>query len=343
MNEVITPEIVPSEPASNVSRNGISRASTLYNSFQDWLNSLGGVTPSTIASHRKSLEKFELFMAGKRLGKDSWREYQLHLQDRLNRGELSEAIIRKDLSRQRRALSWLSNRGVITGHWVHQNYLKFPVRKLGKRQVGAIEFFTSSQYERLKECANVRSFHWPKHYQMIVMCYATGAPYLDICRLRWSSVDLQGQLLRLTRTVFGHVQEYSIPISTDSDMHKLLLEQWAARMPEDGRDHYAFPELARFSKQRFEANHIWAAMRAVFVRAGIPPSMNMKNFQHTFLRDMLASGVDFFTVFKMSGYADPKHLMKYCKSDISTLHKGADQRMNFVRNGTLQLPEHATS
>jgi len=316
------------------------RAQTLFNIFQAWLDHVGKtLSVSSVENYREALERFEVFAAGRPLDASTWLAYQRYLLRRNNRehedGYISIPKLHSDLGIARRALKWAASNGLAADKITDR---RLPLPKMVRKPA---TIFTREEYERMKECCT-GSYRHVRH-QVIVTCYATGMYITDVCLLKWSSVDLDKQVIRYTPSRLQS-RECVIPIITGSDFHELLIELDKTK-EETIRcwtpEHYVFKELSYAHLQR-ERMDIHDHITVVFKKAGIK-NRNHRAFHRTLIGDLLNAGVDLWTVIEITGCRNLELLRELCHPRPDDMHEAMKRREAYALTGERVDRQHQAS
>jgi integrase len=177
------------------------------------------------------------------------------------------------------------------------------------------EPFTSAETARLIQAAR-------GDWQGAILLGATSGLRLgDVANLRWESVDLGAELLRIETEKTGTV--VILPMHPD-------FAQWLAGRPRGIAQAPVFPELA--GKRIGGCRGLSAQFRAivevagitgrVVIREGKGRATNSKTFhalRHSFISSLANAGVTSDIRQKLAGHADPKVHANYTHHEIETL------------------------
>ena len=140
----------------------------------------------------------------------------------------------------------------------------------------------------------------------------TGLRASELCHLRWSGVDLDGQMLtvRVTgefKTKSGH--ERSVPLAGDALETLRRLD----RQRESRADGYVFGGRAtrKGVRPHLDRQYLNKRFKHYADLAGIRPEHTFHSLRRTYASWLVQGGTDLYVVQKLLGHADIKTTMKY--------------------------------
>lgn len=215
----------------------------------------------------------------------------------------------------RQFLRWLEDTGEIDGKPISVliSQLKV-VRKAPLR-------FTPEQYEKVKQATKGTAWHYAA-----ICSYRTGMRFSDVSLLKWDSVDFNELVIRYLpwKTKRSGVHA-TCPFTAGGDLHKVLLEMQAARMPADSTSmwkDYVCPELAMKYPMIADCNK--CVMTESFGRLCGKLGFGHLSFhklRNSFISRVVNSGVSFPKTSQLTGMTDYKIFMGYAKPDVEALRQ----------------------
>lgn len=230
---------------------------------------------------------------------------------------LNPSTIRDRLKPVSGCFNWCIRHGYVNFNPV--TFLKLPPLRKTEPVI-----YNHEEYLQITKAAKGTPLHW-----LVICAYRTGLSMVDICNLKWSSVDLLNMMIitnrqKLARSGGGRVY---IPILHNSDMHQCLLILKEAPLedawPGPG---YVCHELAlRYHVSSFAVVTSYARLMS---KLGI--NKTFKSWRNTFLSGLANSGVQTVIACKMSGHSNPAMLAHYVKPDPIALRDVLTQATDFM-------------
>lgn len=305
----------------------VPRANTLYNRIQEFLETqFAGMRPATVRNNRTYLEQFEHYVGSKPLTPQLVNGYANWLE---SRNKFGPQTMRDNMVRVKRFLRWAHLMEYVAKDLSH-HMAKMAVPKLPVHLI-----FSQSEYELLRDEAEGTRFHFA-----IICSYYTGMDLVDICFLRWTSVDMEAMLItynRLKMNRMGQEAVAEVPIITDSDLHIALLERVKDRQPPpDGDEDWVCPELARdYSWADSNINQsFWRFIKRYC------PNKSFKTFRRTFCSNLANSGVNLTLACRMTAHSDPKTFLRYVKHETEAMRGGLEKALEYAQTKK-QQPNHS--
>lgn len=176
--------------------------------------------------------------------------------------------------------------------------------------------FTDEEYERIKEAS--QGTH---SYFMTVIGRNTGMSMIDVCHLRWPSINLEELTIQANRIKVSwrgqNLDLCMIPILANSDLHVLLQELKDIHRPEDGD--WVNPDL-----RLCYAASTWQVVmeyRRLLKKLGIERK-SFKNWRNTFISMLANSGMNHALAMKVTGHKDANIFAAYVRPDWEALRSG---------------------
>lgn len=308
-----------------------SRENSLSNRVQEWLlSNYKGKARRTRLIAQHCMEEFEIFVGHRpidRLLMLQWDEYQ-------EKKGLKASTINKKGQLIRAFMRWCEDAGYMTAP---------PIRAVVRHQPKAMplpSIFTEREYERIK-AATIGT----NNYFLTVVGRATGMSLIDICYLRWASVDMENLYIHTNRikTMWRGPEssQFWVPIMANSDLHLLLQELHAARTNKynNESDEFVNPDLrGLYGYRQARASEIYVDM---LKKLGIK-GKSFKNWRNTFMSHVANSGANMGLAVRLTAHKDPSVYAAYIKPDIEALRNIVQSAFQWAsdKETVKQLREH---
>jgi integrase len=276
------------------------REITLADAAEEYLKEKAGhILPHTLDDARRQLE-FWLEAMGTNdglRGKDGLMLVDV-LTSRLKKyvAEISARCtpntVRYKLSQPAGVLNWLVCNGYLLLNPMKR--VQLPPLKHAEKVV-----YTHEEYLRIRKACEGSELHW-----LVTCAYRTGLSMVDICNLRWESVDLKNLIIitnrqKLKRKGGGRVY---IPILPGSDLHQgfLLLKEAPVEdaWPGPGYVHHGLALI-------YQSNEPVMMMRYRRFLKELGINKKFKDWRNTFISGLANSGVATAIGCKISGHSNP--------------------------------------
>lgn len=284
------------------------RAQTLANVVQEYLLSqFKGKHYRTKQRSQLVLEEFEIFAKSRdidRLLMLQWDEHQE------KKGLQASTINKKGLI-LRAFMRWCEEAGYMSVP---------PIKAVVRHQERAKplpSIYTEQEYERIKEASKGTN-----NYFLTVVGRSTGMSMIDICYLRWASVDMENLYIHTNRIKMAwrgpESSQFWVPILANSDLHLLLQELLDSKIARFGNDNDSFvnPELKGL--YTFQYATVVQHYSAMLKRLGIMDK-SFKNWRNTFMSHVANSGGNMGLAVKLTGHKDPTVYAAYIRPDVEAL------------------------
>lgn len=294
----------------------LERANSMANRLQEYLKSeFVFVTDSYRNSSRYAILTFIKYIGSGAMSPENINGYAEHLR----RSGISSSTIGKNLTMLKKFFIWCWKMGHSSVRW----YEYLPTVK---GQACAIpEIIQHHEYLQIRKFCYDKDRDW-----LVVLGYHTGLRLGDCCCLRWSNIDQENQVIKVTprKTARKTAISVSIPYSTGSDLHKLIVEKWETR--DQGSDvgtDYVCPDMAIYYLGTPTNQVVPAMFNVIFKRAGII-GRTFKHFRSTFESRMANSGMNIGLAAKITGRSDTKTLLRYIRPDMDAAREGIARAMD---------------
>lgn len=294
------------------------RANTLHNRIQEFMaTTKSQCCVSEIYNTRRKLERFELYMARKKMDHSSLMHYGEWLLKRTTQDAAFRCV---DIARA--LVRWLWRMRYISENLTDS----FP-KMVKPPSKSFAHIITEEEYHRLLEATKTTRMAWG-----IVLAYHTGLRLKDTCLLRWSEVDMDQQVIRVQpyKTRKRGI-EAEIPVITDSDLHVWLLKMQADRIADE-------PFVSRALHASYLAGNGTCIARhycMAFKKAGVKACFH--SFRSTFESRLANSGISLAVAAKITGRTDARALMRYIIPDMDKVREGVAK--SFERKTTIIINE----
>lgn len=294
------------------------RSITLVEAYEAWISERQAhVLEETTKRSRADVEAF-LDKIGSDAGftpDDLYRRCQKYV-DYLAQSD-QPLTIRRKLTSIKGMFNWCIRHGYLPSN--PMNLVRLPPLQHKEHQL-----YTHEEYLRIREAAKGTENYW-----LVTCAYRTGLSLVDICNLKWESVDLKNLMIvtnrqKLKRKGGGRVQ---IPILSGSDLHQCLLILKEAPMvdawPGPG---YVCHGLAL----KYQANPNTVKISYDRLRAKLGIKTSFKAWRNTFISGLANSGVSTAIGCKISGHSNPAQFAEYVKPDLVALRDVVTRATDFM-------------
>ena len=199
---------------------------------------------------------------------------------------------------------------------------------------GRLRYLTYDEEKRLLDVADPRrDIEWMAPYEerrpqlkqmmqdfydLIIVLLDTGARNGEICKLKWSSIDLDKKTIALWRS---KVQNESVLYMTDR-VHSVLYRRFNDRVTE-----YVFTNKVGHSRRSL--THIF---QRAFKRAGIE-GCTAHTLRHTHATRLIQNGLNLYEVKEILGHADIQTTMRYAHIEQAQVTQKARDVINRLNAG----------
>lgn len=162
---------------------------------------------------------------------------------------------------------------------------------------------TPEQYEALKVASEGTLFR-----HLIVVAWYTGARLIDVCRMEWSSIDLENNILYFCPTKTKRSGRM-VRLRLGGEVLDVIKFRAEVRASEDEK--YVFP-TARIYHLRGDGT-LQKMFTELRIKAGLPKGITFHCFRHTRASRMLnaAEPVDLITAAEVLGLSNVNTLRRY--------------------------------
>lgn len=211
------------------------------------------------------------------------------------------------------------------------NPIQFTTRPRLLRKVPPV--FTFEEYERIKQATLGSMYYW-----FTICSYRTGMSMVDVCLLKWESVDMDNLVITIMRRKLLHTGAgaTTVPFLPGSDIHICLQE-----FKDNPVDHWPGPEyVCAELASWWTANRINISQRYTMIlrRLGITGKSAM-HWRHTFISAIANSGMATSIGCKMSGHSNPATLARYIRPDVEVMRSGIIKANEFMERGKVKIYE----
>lgn len=277
-----------------------------------------GKARRTIDMEKAHMDQFELFVRRRAITKNLLLQYS----DFLDSKGYHANTINKRIMSVARFFKWCEEMDYIQKS--PHNVLKYrPVR----RDQPLPSIYTEGEYERIKEFTQGT---WK--YYVTVFGYRTGMSLVDICHLRWVSVNMDELYIMTNRIkmLSRDPSVFVVPILAESDLHVMLMEQRASSGKyKNERDQYVNPEMYGqycFAQARLSEDY-GRMLKKLDIRGRA-----FKNFRNTFISNVANSGMNLALATKMTGHKDPSVFASYVRPDVGAMKTGLQAAFQWAAN-----------
>lgn len=176
--------------------------------------------------------------------------------------------------------------------------------------------YTHDEYLKIINAAKGTHNYW-----LVVCAYRTGLSMVDICNLKWESVDMINLMISLRRQKMKRkgAGAVTVPFVEGSDIHECLLTLQDAEVndawPGPGYVHHG---LARMYQT--EDSSVVRSYKRLLAKVGIE-GRSFKSWRNTFISKLANSGVNHVVACKMSGHSNPAQFAAYVKPDVVAMRQ----------------------
>ncbi len=230
--------------------------------------------------------------------------------DRLMADYPAANTVRATLRPLSAALTWAVREGLLAHN---------PVRGVAlPRRVQSLEYLGAADAARLLQAAREQAdagrgalgLQAESHFIAVVLALHTGLRRGELMGLRWSDVELQGQLLTVARSFAttpkgGTSRHLRLPAVLVP-----LLQKWRPRCPVTAEGVLCPARvLGRWQMSRGRSDH---GLKGLLRRAGCPPLLRgWHSLRHTFASMFIRGGGNLVALQKILGHADIKMTLAY--------------------------------
>lgn len=305
-------------------------------------------------------QTYSKILLGKKSGKETAQYFQRHCQDLMaltfsqldaraihswHMGMIDKGLADSSIVRVYGAFKTMVNDAVKRGQIPDSPIRSIPLEKIhreqqGVKQVNQRSYLTREQItqlfvgidayqeEKRKQRANSRAHGrvnlpvldgvYVDHVKpMILIAFYTGLRPSDIRSLRWEHISFSswGNSISkvLTKTAHKNNEPHSLPLTDDVVK---VLKAWKQQQNTDGGLVFPNPKTGNeLSKSALKRP--WKYIKEL---AGLPEALDFYNLRHNFISWLVMSGVDMFTVAKLSGHANSKMIEQHY-GHLSPKHK----------------------
>ena len=289
---------------------------TVKDAVARYLKSRGDRRKDTRDTDRVVLERFASSLPpGALVEQVTARDVAVYVDAPKKNGRPKAAATRESyLARVKTFFSWCASSGLRRA--------ANPAEDVERRRVGKKDplYLSKKQYEKLLQTIEGAAASQPGLKDgevrwladVVRVTTGTGLRASELCHLRWSGVDLDGEMLsvRVTadfKTKSGH--ERSVPLAGDAleTLRRLDLQR-------DSRaDGYVFEGRAtrRGVRPHLDRQYLNKRFKHYASLAGIGPEHTFHSLRRTYASWLVQGGTDLYVVQKLLGHADIKMTMKY--------------------------------
>jgi len=238
--------------------------------------------------------------------------------------QLSPSTLGLQLSTFSRMFKFCVRRG-----YLFYNPIRFTTRPRIRRRSPPV--FTFEEYEEIKKATVGTAYYW-----FTICSYRTGMAMIDVCLLKWASVDMDNLVISIHRHKLMHTgaDATTIPFLPGSDIHICLQE-----FRDHPTDHwpgpeYVFPELA--SMYLGNRTSFTCTYTRILRRLGITGKSAM-HWRHTFLSAVANSNTATTIACKMSGHANPQTLMRHIRPDVEAMRASIVRANEFMEKEKVKI------
>jgi integrase/recombinase XerD len=251
-----------------------------------------GLSKNSLEAYARDLADFQSFAEPLSRGNYPLEEHLVAYVNSLYQRGLESRSIARRLSALRGFYHFLQAEGELAADPLEN--LRSP-----KQWSNLPRFMNRDQMERLIAAPNASRPSGLRDRAMLEMLYATGMRVTELIELRFSAIDMQMGLVRVTGK--GNKQRL-VPVHERAltSVHEYLLNARPALLK--GRSSPILFVTARGAGMTRQA--FWAAIKSAGKKAGIFQGLSPHVLRHTFATHLLEGGADLRSVQAMLGHAD---------------------------------------
>jgi len=142
----------------------------------------------------------------------------------------------------------------------------------------------------------------------LLVAFYTGLRPSDIDGLKWCHIDLEKRTITKTMQKTEHLNDRAWSFAMSNALCEML-KLWNKQRGNPSNDSYVFPSERKIGARR-DRKHMAKPWASILKLAGLPPELHIYTLRHNFASQLIASGIDLFSISQMMGHSDIQTTIK---------------------------------